>query len=147
MSIPHSAFRIPHSAFRIPHSALPVIGLLVFLLAGTVGAGQLVDRIVAVVDDDIILWSELQKEVYFQLLQRGLSPEGNEDLIEQMQQEILTAMIDNQVLVYRAREDSIEVDEQEIEEMLREQVASIKGGGLDDGLAVETYGRNWSARG
>ena len=132
MRTAHSAFRIPHSAFRA--------ALLVLLLAATGGAVQLADRIVAVVDDDIILWSELQKEVYFQLMQRGISPEGNEGLIEEMQQEILTAMVDNRVLVSRAREDSIEVDEQEIEEMLREQVASIRGG-MSDGAYQEELER------
>lgn len=104
---------------------------LILLFSGTGNAGQLVDRIVAVVDDDIILWSELQKEVYFQLLQQGLSPEGNEDKVEKMRREILNAMIENRALVSRARKDSIEVDEREIEEMLREQMVSIKGGMSD----------------
>ncbi len=115
--------RIPMSKF----SSLFVFSVL------TMGAAieafarpELLDRIVAVVDDEIILWSELNFRLRITAEQEGLSTFGESERLTALREEILESMIDEQVLLLKAERDSIAVDESKVDEILREQYGAIK---------------------
>ena len=85
---------------------------------------ELLDRIVAVVDDEVILWSELN----FRVLEEMRSAGGYPSLAEVEHRRVLTldTMIDEQVLVSKAKHDSVEIDNTEVEELLSDQLGQIK---------------------
>lgn len=89
---------------------------------------ELIDRIVAVVDNEIILWSELNYRMRFELEWRGHSAYHTEDMLDSLRASILQEMIDEQVLVLRAQAEDVQIDQTQVEEMLAEQVRRVRGG-------------------
>lgn len=87
---------------------------------------ELLDRIVAVVDDQAILWSELNFRLILALDQQGRSSFITPQEGEQLRRDILEQMIDEQVLLIKARHDSIAIDEGQVEELLGEQLGRIR---------------------
>ena len=85
---------------------------------------ELLDRIVAVVDDEVILWSELNMRVLMEMQQAGGYPTLAE--IERRRGLTLDEMIDEQVLISKAKRDSIEIDNTEGEELLSDQLDHLK---------------------
>jgi|WetSurMetagenome_2_1015567.scaffolds.fasta_scaffold20331_3 peptidyl-prolyl cis-trans isomerase SurA len=84
------------------------------LLAVAAGASaQTLDRIVAVVDRDVILESELNAQVQFFVLNNHVDP-GTPGLKEQ----VLESMINEKLIVAKAVEDSITVTEDEVRQQL-----------------------------
>jgi peptidyl-prolyl cis-trans isomerase SurA len=86
---------------------------------------ELLDRIVGVVDDQVILWSELNFRLILTLDQLGRSDFITPQEGEQLRRDILDQMIDEQVLLIKARHDSIAIDEGRVEELLGEQLGRI----------------------
>ena len=101
---------------------------------------ELIDRIVAAVDNHTILWSELNYRLHFEAEQRGLSVFAESEQIKALRREILDAMIDEQVLVLKAQQDSIQIDPSEVEEMLGQQFQMAKSS-MDDGEFAQMLGR------
>ena len=100
----------------------------VFLLAGTARAQPvLLDKIIAVVDDKIVLRSDVENKLRMELIGRGIDvrtvPQAE---LENMFNKVLENEIQRNLLLVRAREDSIEVDDERVEEMVRAQVRQFK---------------------
>ena len=84
-----------------------------------------VDRIVAQVDDEAILLSDVLREMNLIRLQRNLGtldPKEQEALFR----EILLGMIDDQLLVAQAKTKGFEVGERELSDAVDEQIQTIK---------------------
>ena len=117
------------------HSPTRLLLALCFALCIAPRAGalpELIDRIVATVDNHTILWSELNYRLRFEAEQRGLSVFVESEQIKALRREILDAMIDEQVLVLKAQQDSIQIDPSEVEEMLGQQFQMAKSS-MSDG--------------
>lgn len=101
------------------------------LLAGSawvrpaVAAPQLLDRIVAIVDEEVILWSELSLRVRLELQQEGQGAYMTPQALDERMDRTLDAIIDERVLVLKAQEDSIEVEGSQVEEILNSQLEQI----------------------
>ena len=100
----------------------------VFLLAGTARAEPiLLDKIIAVVDDKIVLRSDVENKLRMELITREIDvrtvPQAE---LENMFNKVLENEIQRNLLLVRAREDSIEVDDERVEEMVRAQVRQFK---------------------
>ena len=107
-----------------------LINLLIgiFLLVGTARAEPiLLDQIIAVVDDKIVLRSDVENKLRMELIGRGIDvrtvPQAE---LENMFNTVLENEIQRNLLLVRAREDSIEVDDERVEEMVRAQVRQFK---------------------
>ena len=88
---------------------------------------QPVDRIVAVVDKEIILESDVREEVAFQAIQRGIDPSKLKQRdIDEFATIALEILIRSKVLIYKAKKDTIEVDSEQVEEAVRFQMQQIK---------------------
>lgn len=85
-------------------------------------AQDVLDRIVAVVDNDIILLSEWSQYTYSLALQLGIDPQKEPDKIDKLQKQTLNDLIIQKVLLVKAREDSIEVNEKQVDNVLEEQI-------------------------
>lgn len=99
-----------------------------FLLAGIARAEPvLLDKIIAVVDDKIVLRSDVENKLRLELIGRGIDlrtvPQAE---LENMFNKVLENEIQRNLLLVRAREDSIEVDDERVEEMVRAQVRQFK---------------------
>ena len=86
---------------------------------------ELLDRIVAVVDDQVILWSELNLRLSLELQQQGATYLGPEE-IARRRERTLNEMIDEQVVVLKARKDSLEIDYSRVDELLNAELGRIK---------------------
>ncbi len=84
-----------------------------------------VDRVVAQVDDEAILLSDVLREMNLVRLQRNL---GNltPDQQEALFRDILFSMIDDQLLVAQAKTRGFEVGERELSEAVDDQIRTIK---------------------
>ena len=69
----------------------------------TTGQPELIDRIVAVVDDNVILWSELNYRVRQELEQQGGGAYVDPRTVDGLRRKALDEMVNEQVLVLKAR--------------------------------------------
>ena len=89
---------------------------------------ELIDRIVAVVDEEVILWSELNYRVQLELQQAGYGYLPAERELDRLLEQALGTMIDEQVLIHKAVKDSIQIDESQVEEILNDRYRQLKDG-------------------
>ena len=100
-------------------------GVAVMPARGNCAERQLVDRIVALVDDEPILLSEVVQEMNLVRLQRQLGDLSAEQQ-KQLYQSVLDDMINDQLLVVQAKAKGYEVSEDELRQSVDEAVRSIK---------------------
>jgi len=86
--------------------------LIHLMLAGT-GVAEVVDRIVAEVNNDIVTLSELQNMAKTVEAQAGIKPKGQEE--KKMQREMLEALIDRKLAKAEAKRRGIVVSDKEID--------------------------------
>jgi peptidyl-prolyl cis-trans isomerase SurA len=87
---------------------------------GVVHAQTVIDRIVAVVDKEIITESELNEQVAFYAYQRKLDPKSPE-----LKQQMLDEMITQKLILAQAIIDSIQVSDDEVTQMLDQQIQNL----------------------
>jgi peptidyl-prolyl cis-trans isomerase SurA len=119
---------LPH----IPNRLLLALCAALYLVPQAWAAPELIDRIVATVDNQTILWSELNYRLRFEAEQRGLSAFSEPDQLEALRSDILDDMVDEQVLILKAKKDSIQIDQSEVEEMLGQQFLMARSS-MDEG--------------
>ncbi len=125
--------------------------LFMSLLLSSVGFGQeLLDRIVAIVDDEIILESEVTQTAWMMLMQMGLDPQRNQDKFLEFRKIAADNIITKELLVIQADKDTVEANEAEIEQHLQHQMqlAIQQAGGEDKledvfGMTMSRIRRNY----
>ncbi|MFZ5516284.1 MAG: peptidylprolyl isomerase [Candidatus Zhuqueibacterota bacterium] len=85
-------------------------------------AQQMLDEIVAVVEDEIILSSELTQYSMNLAFQLRIDPRKDMVKFRELQKETLNNLINQKILLAKAEEDSIEVEERQVESVLEEQI-------------------------
>lgn len=105
---------MPFSSFYSKSTAFFLL-LLIITLAGNVRA-ELLDRVVAVVNDDVITLSELNKEgsAVFRNIMEQAPPQEAESVILKARQELLSQMIDNKLVEQRAAQLNVTVSDDEV---------------------------------
>lgn len=98
--------------------------LLVGLVVGTAHADETLDRIAAVVNDDIILASELDEEV--ELARQQLRQQGEQNTSGDLRTEVLDTMVNERLQLQRAREYGISVNDDQVNRALQ-QLAERNG--------------------
>jgi peptidyl-prolyl cis-trans isomerase SurA len=83
---------------------------------------QLIDRIVAVVDDEIILQSEVQQYAYFEAVNQKIDLEKDKTAYEALEKRILENLINQKILLAQAKVDSIVVEESQVDQALDQQI-------------------------
>ncbi len=94
--------------------ATALTALIVFTVPAP--AAILLDRIVAVVDKEAITWSELYREMDFELSDRlsGLSPEQRREELKRHERDFLEMLIERKLQLREARRLNIGVSEEEV---------------------------------
>ena len=108
------------------------------------------DRIAAIVDDDIILESEVLQGAYFLAMQQKINPETDAEKFEQLKQNALDNLIVQEIMLTKAEEDTVVPDPAQIESYLEQQMQTIlQQLGSDDkveeyfGLPIRKIRRNY----
>ena len=101
--------------------------LVVFLsVAFAQKHGFFVDGVAAVVEDNIILKSDLNQMVNMMAIQQKINPGVDFKKHKKLQEVVLTSMVDQKILLEMAEEDTtLEVTEKEVNQSLDQQVENI----------------------
>lgn len=83
---------------------------------------QLIDKVVAVIDDEIILASELQQYVYFEAQNQKINPQTDPEAYNRLEKKVLDALINQKILLAQAKLDSIVIDNAQVEQSLDQQI-------------------------
>jgi peptidyl-prolyl cis-trans isomerase SurA len=92
-----------------------------FFITSPASSAELIDRIVASVDHHVILWSELNYRLRFEMETQGISPYAPQKQIDNLRTDLLESMVDEKVLILKAQKDSLQIDPSEVEDMLSQQ--------------------------
>ncbi len=106
---------------------LNVLGMIAaFLLASTsVHSQELLDGVLAIVGDEIVLKSEVQNTAQYWAFQMGINPVTQVKEFGRIKQQILQNLIDDRVLVIKAKEDTVIVDDQKVETELENRIQEL----------------------
>jgi peptidyl-prolyl cis-trans isomerase SurA len=97
-----------------------------YLGCAPTNAQQVLDRIVAVVGDQIVLESELDMQLQIYVNQMGISPRSEKERAE-LKKQLLDRMINDKLLLLAAKKDTtIEVTSREVDEAVKEQIRRVK---------------------
>jgi peptidyl-prolyl cis-trans isomerase SurA len=104
------------SGFRLARVLALIFGLVILLAAPA--APEVVDRIVAVVNDQVVTLSELQQTSKAMQAQAGLKPQLKED--KAFQRQMLESLIDRKLAQEEAKRRGITVSDRELEKALQD---------------------------
>ena len=93
------------------------IALLFFILFSSGIAQKTLDRVIAVVDDEIILQSELEFQINIYATQRSIDPST-----PWLKEQILKSMIDEKLVYAQSELDSITITNEEINQRIDYQI-------------------------
>ena len=91
--------------------------LLIMIMTSTIFAQKVLDKIVAVVDNEIILQSELDFRVNMEAAQRNLNPADSS-----LRKAILNSLIEEKLLYAQADMDTIKVTDEQVQQQLDYQI-------------------------
>jgi len=109
-------------------SRISIISLAVALLLAAAAApapAQVMDRIVAVVGDEILLLSELETRVQLAVMQLQVDPQDSATMAR-LRQALLGDLVDEKLILVQARRDSVQVTSGEVDQAISAQIAQIK---------------------
>ncbi len=114
-----------------------IIFLIILIISFSRGlfAQQMVDGIAAIVGDDIVLISEINALVTQYAFQNKIDISRQPDLYQKLGDRFLQSLIDQKLLLIKADEDTIEVDDERVEQNLKQQIEyMIKQAGSQEKL-------------
>jgi peptidyl-prolyl cis-trans isomerase SurA len=98
--------------------------------------GQKVDGVAAVVDNEVVLQSEVDEQLYLFLQQQQGRPDSSQ--VQQLRKDILDKLIDDRVIVSEAKRQNLTASEAEIEKNVSDAIADTKKRlGSDDAFLAE----------
>lgn len=83
---------------------------------------QVVDKIAAVVDDEIILMSEVNNYAYFEAANQKLDAQKDTAAYNKIVFKVLDALINQKILLAQAKVDSVVIDEAQVDQTLDQQI-------------------------
>ncbi len=84
--------------------------------------GQIVDGIAAIVGDEVVLRSEVNQYTIQTALQMGIDIQKNPEKLKALKKQVLENLIVQKILLQKAKEDSIEVDDSQVDQALDNQI-------------------------
>jgi peptidyl-prolyl cis-trans isomerase SurA len=108
--------------------------------AAPTAGGERLDGIAAVVNDDVILESDVEEQLYLFLMRAQARPDST--MIDTLRQQILEQLIDEKLIVAEARRQGLAVSDAEVNQQIEQAIAEAKerlGGdkGFQEQLARE----------
>ena len=105
---------------------------------------QYIDGVAAVIEEHIVLKSDLAQMVNMTAVQNGLDPSKDPGSFLRLQESVLQSMVDQKILLEMAEVDSIFVEEKEVDQNLEQQVQMLVAQAGSEKRAVEILGQSLS---
>ncbi len=99
-----------------------LVPLLLLLLTALLPAQQVVDGVVAIVGDDVVLLSEINTLVAQYAFQNKVDISKNPQLYKQLSHQFLQNLIDQKLMLIKADEDTIKVDDEAVDQNVKQQL-------------------------
>jgi peptidyl-prolyl cis-trans isomerase SurA len=106
------------------------------------GSNEVIDRIIAIVGDAVILESQVFQNAQNIALQQGMDLLKDQNKFEQLKRDVLREMINQKVLLAKAREDSITVEAREVDRELENRLQAIIQNAGSEQKLEEVYGQS-----
>jgi len=106
------------AASRAPASGAPVPG------GGVQNGAQELDRIAAVVNDDVVLQSDVDEQVFLFLQRNNTQPDSA--LVDTLRRQVLDQMISEKLIVAEAKRQGITVNPSEVERQVDQAIADAR---------------------
>ena len=103
-----------------------ILFILTFLLSLQAGAQQLVDGVAAIVGDKAILYSEVDQVTQLFAMQAQLPSYSSPEIIQQLRARALEELLNQQVLLEYARQETIEVEDRSVTMQLEQSLKNIE---------------------
>ena len=103
---------------------------------------QYIDGVAAVIEDHIILKSDLIQMVNMTAIQNRIDPRLNPDAFIQLQNSVVQSMIDQKIMLEMAELDSITVEEKEVNQALDQQIQMLIAQAGSEELAEKALGQS-----
>jgi peptidyl-prolyl cis-trans isomerase SurA len=112
---------------KIPYFVV-TFSLVSFFFFSTYAQAEIIDRIVAIVNDDVITFSDLNQEgaSIFRRIMQQAPPEQIEMTLLKAREEILSGLIDKMIIEQRATKTAITVTQKEIDQAIASLIAANK---------------------
>lgn len=125
--VARKARRIVHALFSTTprHFMFVCLLLTLFPVAQKASAQEVLDRIVATVDDKIILQSELSQYAYQLAIQMGIDPRRDAAKFDALRANALESLVDQKAMLVKAAEDSVVVDERQVDQVLDDRIKAM----------------------
>jgi peptidyl-prolyl cis-trans isomerase SurA len=104
-------------------------------------SNEVIDRIIAIVGDEVVLESQVQQNAQNIALQQGMDLLKDQDEFNQLRQDVLREMINQKVLLAKAREDSVTVEPREVDRELENRLQAIIQNAGSEQRLEEIYGQ------
>ena len=104
------------------HKNLTKILLIIGIFVHLSYAQQLVEAIAAVVGQEIVLKSEVDQFVQNYAIQNKLDIRTNPEMLKKLQKQVLDKLIEQKILLTKAEQDTIEVDDREVDKYVEEHI-------------------------
>jgi len=114
--------------------------LLGLFLVVSVGAQQLVDGVAAIVGEKAILYSEVDQVTQLFAMQAKIPSYASPDVIQQLRARALEELLNQQVLLEYARQETIEVEDRNVEIQLEQSLSNIEAQYGSLNKAAEAFG-------
>jgi len=95
---------------------------LILIFPNFLQSGEIVDRVLAIVEDEIILQSEVEVFAQMYAIQLKIDPRVEPEKFDEIRRQSLEQLVEQYVLLAKAIEDSIEITEEEVDMVLDQQI-------------------------
>lgn len=102
---------------------------------------QYIDGIAAIVEDHVVLKSDLIQMVNMAAIQNKIDPRTNPDAFIQLQNSVIQSMVDQKIMLEMAELDSIVVDEKEVNQALDQQIQMLVAQAGSESRAEDALGQ------
>ncbi len=98
--------------------------LLITVIAAPAAAGEVTDKIIAVVNDEVITQKEFNQlfEPYLQKIEENYKGNDKETIIKQTKEAFLQRLIDNLLIEYEARKRGVGIKDEEVMNVLKDML-------------------------
>ena len=105
---------------------------------------QYIDGVAALVEEHVILKSDLAQMVNMAVVQGGIDPSKDQGAFLRLQGSVLQSMVDQKILLKMAEIDSITIEEKEVNQSLEQQVQMLIAQAGGEKRAEELLGQSLS---
>ena len=102
---------------------------------------QYIDGVAAIVEDHIVLKSDLIQMVNMAAIQNKIDPKTNPDAFIRLQNSVVQSMVDQKIMLEMAELDSIVVDEKEVNQALDQQIQMLVAQAGGESQAEDALGQ------